>query len=150
MANTYTSLHYHIVFSTKNREPFLETPIRLRLFPYLAGIAKDHGVRAIEIGGIEDHVHLLLAIPPSAPVSRTVQLLKGGSSHWLKDAFPTMAAFAWQDGYGAFTVSKSQLKVVRRYIQEQEEHHRTQPFAEEYRSFLLRHGVSFNERFLLG
>jgi REP element-mobilizing transposase RayT len=150
MANTFTSLHYHIVFSTKNRDPFLAPPIRLRLFPYLAGIARDHGVRAVEIGGIEDHVHLQLAVPSSMPLSRAVQLLKGGSSHWLKEAFPTLAAFSWQDGYGAFTVSKSQLDVVRRYIQAQEDHHRAQSFGEEYRSFLVRHGISFDERFLLG
>lgn len=150
MDNTFTSHHYHIVFSTKNRGPFLAPPIRLRLFPYLAGIAIDHGVRAVEIGGIEDHVHMLLAIPSSMPLSRAVQLPKGGSSHWLKEAFPTLAAFSWQDGYGAFIVSNSQLDVVRRYIQTQENHHRTQSFDEEYRWCLLRHGISFDERFLLG
>ena len=150
MSNTYTSLNYHIVFSTKNREPWLREDIRERLWPYLGGIARENGMKALEIGGVADHVHLLLSIPASMALSKAVQLIKGGSSHWMKETFPKVTGFAWQDGYGAFTVSPSQLDAVREYIRNQEEHHRTKSFAEEYRAFLERHQVEFDERFLLG
>ena len=150
MSNTYTSLNYHIVFSTKNREPWLMADIRERLWPYLGGIARENGMKALEIGGVADHVHLLLSIPASMALSKAVQLIKGGSSHWIKETFPNVTGFAWQDGYGAFTVSQSQLDAVREYIRNQEEHHRTKSFAEEYRAFLERHQVEFDERFLLG
>ena len=150
MANTYTSLTYHVVFSTKNREPWLAVPIGQRLWPFLGGIARENGMKALEIGGVGDHVHVLISIPPIVPVSKAVQLLKGGSSHWLKSEFPNLSAFAWQDGYGAFTVSESQVEAVRAYIRQQAEHHRTRTFAEEYRSFLERHHVEFDERYWLG
>ena len=150
MANTYTSLNYHIVFSTKNREPWLTEDVRERLWPYLGGIARENGMTAPEIGGVADHVHLLLSIPASMALSKAVQLIKGGSSHWVKDTFPKLAGFAWQDGYGAFTVSHSQLDSVREYIRSQEDHHRSKSFAKEYRAFLERHHVEFDERFLFG
>jgi putative transposase len=150
MANTYTSLHYHLVFSTKNRQPFLVEAIRDRVFAYLGGIARKNGINALEIGGVADHVHLLLSIPAPLPVSKAVQLLKGGSSHWLKETFPNMNDFAWQDGYAAFTVGQSQLDDIRAYIRSQPEHHRTKIFAEEYRAFLIRHHIQYDEHYLLG
>jgi len=150
MANTYTSLHYHVVFSTKNRQPFLVDATRERLFSYLGGIARENGMKALEIGGVADHVHLLLSIPASLAVSKAVQLIKGASSHWLKATFPNMIDFAWQDGYAAFTVSQSQLDDVRAYIRSQPEHHRTKTFVEEYRAFLARHHIEYDERYLLG
>jgi len=149
MANTYTSLHYHVIFSTKNRQPFLAEAIRDRVFAYLGGIARENGMNALEVGGVADHVHLLVSIPASLAVSKAVQLIKGGSSHWLKEAFPNMVTFAWQDGYAAFTVSQSQLDGVQAYIRSQPEHHRTKTFVEEYRAFLARHCVEYDERYLL-
>ncbi|SRR6266536_4168138 len=98
MANTYTSLHYHVVFSTKNREPFLIEAFRHRLFAYVGGIARENGMSALEVGGVADHLHLLLSIPASLAVSKPVQFIKSGSSHWLKETFPDMIDFAWQDG----------------------------------------------------
>lgn len=150
MANTYTSLHYHVVFSTKNREPFLAEAIRDRLFAYLGGIARKNRMNALEIGGVADHVHVLLSVPASLAVSKAVQFLKGASSHWLRETFPNLNDFAWQDGYAAFTVSRSQLDDIRAYIRSQAEHHRTKTFAEEYRAFLARHRVEYDERYLLG
>jgi putative transposase len=150
MANTYTSLNYHVVFSTKNRQPFLDETVRERLFAYLGGIARENGMTALEIGGVADHVHLLLAIPASLGVSKAIQLLKGGSSHWFRETFTNMNHFAWQDGYAAFTVSQSQDDDVRAYIRSQPEHHRKKTFAEEYGAFLVRHHIKYDERYLLG
>ena len=150
MANTYTSLNYHLVFSTKNREPWLIASVCERLWPYLGGIARENGMQALEICGVADHVHILVSVPASMALSKAVQLIKGGSSPWIKETFPNLAGFAWQDGYGAFTVSESQLDPVRDYIRRQPEHHRTKTFAEEYKAFLARHRIKFDERYLFG
>ena len=116
MANTFTSLHYHVIFSTKNREPWIRPDIESRVWSCLGGIARENDMKAILIGGIENHVHLLLGLPPTVAVSKAVQLIKGGSSAWLKDTFPWAHGFGWQDGYGAFTVSKSLVPEVENYI----------------------------------
>jgi REP element-mobilizing transposase RayT len=148
MANTFTSLHYHVIFSTKNREPWIRPEIETRVWSYLGGIARENDLKAILIGGIENHVHLLLGIPPTVAVSKAVQLIKGGSSAWLKDALPGARGFGWQDGYGAFTVSKSLVPEVENYIRHQREHHRVKTFEEEYRAVLEKHEIRFEERYL--
>jgi putative transposase len=150
MANTYTSLHYHLVFSTKNREPFIKKEIRERIWAFLGGIARENKMKAICVGGTEDHVHILIMAPAAMPLSKMMQFLKGGSSKWIHETFPEMRRFAWQDGYGAFTVSKSQLPDIARYIQSQEEHHRAKTFQEEYLAFLQRHGIEYDERYVWG
>ena len=148
MANTYTSIHYHFVFSTKNREPWIAREIEQRVWAYLAGIARDNKMTPMQIGGIEDHVHLLLAASPTLAPSKIAQLIKGGSSAWVHEAFPNMKAFAWQDGYGAFTVSRSNVEDVAAYIRDQREHHRHKSFKEEYLAFLQKHGVEYDEKYL--
>ncbi|MGO8835790.1 MAG: IS200/IS605 family transposase [Limisphaerales bacterium] len=148
MANTFTSLHYHVIFSTKHREPWIAHDIEERVWKFLGGIARENGMKALLIGGMPDHVHLALALPPAQSVSKALQLLKGGSSKWIKDTLPQMRGFAWQDGYGAFTVSKSNLPEVTTYIQNQREHHRIKTFQEEFLAFLVRHGVEYDERYL--
>jgi len=148
MANTCTSLHFHIVFSTKNREPLLRQEIEPRVWSYLGGIARENDIKPLMIGGIENHVHLLLGLPPTLPVSRAVQSIKGGSSVWIKDTLTGLSGFAWQDGYAAFTVSKSLVPEVAAYIQTQREHHRLKTFEEEYRTFLAKHEIPCNERYL--
>ena len=148
MANTFTSLHYHVIFSTKSREPWIRPDIESRIWAYLGGIARENDLKAIFIGGIENHVHLLLGIPPTLAVSKAVQMIKGGSSAWLKDAFPGTRGFGWQDGYGAFTVSKSLVSEVENYIRNQREHHRVKTFEEEYRAVLEKHEIRFEERYL--
>jgi putative transposase len=150
MANTYTSLYYHIVFSTKNREPFIKKDMRERIWAFLGGIARENKMTALSIGGTEDHIHILLMAPPAMALSKMVQFLKGGSSKWIHETFPEMRRFAWQDGYGAFTVSKSQLPDIVRYIQGQEEHHRAKTFQEEYLAFLQKHGIEYDERYVWG
>jgi REP element-mobilizing transposase RayT len=147
MANTYTSLHYHVVFSTKNREAWLRQDIEQRVWSYLGGIARENNMKAILIGGVENHVHLLLGLAPTLAVSKAVQLIKGASSGWIKETLDDLTGFGWQDGYAAFTVSKSLVPEVEAYIRTQREHHRVKTFEDEYRSFLVKHDIPFNERF---
>jgi len=148
MANTYTSLHYHLVFSTKNRERWIMPESEQRIWAYLGGIAKENKFHPIQIGGVEDHVHVLLCAPASAAPSKIAQLIKGGSSAWIHETFPHLRGFAWQDGYGAFTVSKSSVENVANYIRNQREHHRTKTFQEEYLAFLKKHQIDYEERYL--
>lgn len=148
MANTYTSLHYHIVFSTKNRERWIMQEVEQRIWAYLGGIAKENRMKPLQIGGIEDHVHVLLGAPATLAPSKIVQLIKGGSSGWIHDTFPNLRGFAWQDGYGAFTVSKSNVPEVTAYIQGQREHHRMKAFQEEYLALLKKHDIEYDERYL--
>jgi putative transposase len=150
MANTFTSLHYHLIFSTKNREPWISHDIEERIWKFLGGIARENGMKALQIGGMPDHVHVILGLPPTQTVSKTMQLLKGGSSKWIKETFPRMRGFGWQDGYGAFTVSKSNLPEAIKYVQDQREHHRVKSFQEENLAFLIRHGIEYDERYVWG
>ncbi len=148
MANTYASLHYHIVFSTKNRERWIAPEIEERIWAYLGEIAKENKMKPLQIGGIEDHVHVLLGAPASMAPSKIAQLIKGGSSQWIHDTFPAMRGFAWQDGYGGFAVSKSNVPEVAAYVLGQRDHHCTMTFQEEYRAFLQKHEIEFDERYL--
>jgi REP element-mobilizing transposase RayT len=150
MANTFTSLHYHFVFSTKNRERWISPEIEQRIWKYLGGIARQNQMKALQIGGVDDHVHLVVGMPPTLTVSRALQLLKGGSSRWIHETFPALAGFEWQDGYAAFTVSKSQLPDVVEYAAHQREHHRVRTFQDEYRALLEKHGIEFDERYVWG
>jgi putative transposase len=148
MANTYTSLYYHLVFSTKKREPWLREEIRERVWAYLGGIARDNEMTALSVGGMMDHAHILVMTKPTMTVSRMLQLLKGGSSHWIHETFPHLKGFAWQDGYGAFTVDKSNIPRVIAYIQNQKEHHKRKTFQEEYLEFLREYGIEFDQRYV--
>jgi REP element-mobilizing transposase RayT len=148
MARTYTSLFYHVVFSTKNRERLISPDIEARVWAYLGGIARENDMAPLLVGGIEDHVHILLVVPPAIALSKGIQLIKGASSKWMKETFPNLWSFSWQDGYGAFTVSKSNVLEVEDYIRKQREHHRVRTFQEEYRLFLNKHGVVYDEKYL--
>ena len=150
MANTYTSLHYHIVFSTKNREPLISQEIEGRIWSYVGGIARKHRMTALQVGGVEDHIHALVAAPATLAPMQMAQFLKGDSSKWMHGEFPRLAGFAWQDGYGAFTVSRSNVSSVMTYIQNQREHHRKRTFQEEYRELLEKHGIEYDERYIWG
>jgi putative transposase len=148
MANTFTSLHYHVIFSTKHREPWIGRDKEERLWAYLGGIARQNQIKALLIGGMEDHIHMLLGLPPMIAVSDALKRIKGGSSAWIKEILPGCLGFAWQDGYAAFTVSKSQVAEVEDYIRKQREHHRVKTFQEEYRAFLDKHQIEYDERYL--
>lgn len=150
MANTYTSLFYHVVFSTKNREPFIGPDIEQRVWAYIGGVARQHNMTALQVGGIEDHIHVLVLVPPVLSPSQIAQYVKGDSSKWIHETFPTLRHFAWQTGYGAFSVSKSGVSSVVDYIQNQRQHHARKTFQAEYVEFLQRHGVEYDERYVWG
>ena len=133
---SYVSANFHCVFSTKKRKPLLTPDIRVRLWPYMGGIARAAGMKALAVGGVDDHVHILLSLPSTMPLSRAMQLVKGASSRWINESFPSETGFAWQKEYGAFSVSASGLYAVSRYIRNQEQHHRKQSFTDEFTSML--------------
>ena len=150
MTNTYTSLHYHFTVSTKNREPWIVPTIEGRVWSYIGGIARKHKITALQVGGVEDHIHALILAPPTLAPSQIAQFLKVESSKWIHEEFSKMRAFEWQDGYGAFTVSRSQIPQVIEYIKNQRAHHRKKTFQEEYVELLQKHGVDYDERYLSG
>jgi putative transposase len=148
MAHTYTSLLHHVIFSTKDRAPMLDSELKARLFPYMGGITRELGGVALTINGPADHVHLLVSLPPVIAPSEFVGKLKCNSSGWVHKTLSNRYAFAWQTGYSAFSVSASQREKVERYIANQEEHHRIVTFKEELIEFLKKHGVDYDERYL--
>ena len=145
---SYVSSYFHCVFSTKERRPLMTAELRERLWPYLGGIARENKIKALSIGGVADHVHLLLSLPATMPVAKAMQLIKGGSSKWVHEIFPDQRLFAWQTKYGAFSVSVSQLNGVIQYIETQEAHHRKMSFQEEFIALLKRHRIEYDERYL--
>ncbi|HEY5297786.1 MAG TPA: IS200/IS605 family transposase [Verrucomicrobiae bacterium] len=145
---SYVSSYFHCVFSTKERRPLITPELRERLWPFLGGIARQNKMKAVEIGGVADHVHLLLSLPATIPISKAMQLIKGGSSKWVHETFPNQRLFSWQEEYGAFSVSVSQLDKTIAYIRGQPEHHRKLTFQEEFLMLLKKHGVEYDERYL--
>ncbi len=150
MANTYTNILVHAVFSTKNREPFISPDLSERLYPYMGGIAGKNEFKVLAIGGTKDHVHILLSLPPKISPAKSIQLIKGGSSKWIHETFPNMKRFAWQEGYGAFSIGIAQLDPTKKYIEKQEEHHHKKSFEEEYIEFLRKNNTDFDEKFIFG
>jgi REP element-mobilizing transposase RayT len=150
MPHSFVSSLHHVVFSTKERRRSLSPDLQQRLWPYLGGIAREHGMKAIAVGGIEDHVHILLSLPSTLAIAKAVQLIKGASSIWIHATFPEHRNVYWQEGYGAFSVGVSQIDDTVRYILNQAEHHRTVSFQDEFRAILRRHGIEFDERYIWG
>ena len=150
MAHSYISILTHYIFSTKNRRKIVKSDLEKRLFPYMGGIAKENKMKALAIGGTEDHVHLLLSLPSTLSIAKAIQLIKGGSSAWVYDTFPEYRDFGWQEGYGAFSVSISHVENAIIYINNQKEHHRILTFQEEYLSFLKKHLTKYDERYVWG
>jgi putative transposase len=147
MPSTHLSLHFHIVFSTKDRHPFITDAWRARLHEYMGGIIRKADGIPEAIGGIEDHVHLLVGLRATHVLAEFVQDVKQTSSRWIHDIIG-VKNFAWQSGYGAFTVSVSNCDAVKGYIADQPEHHRTKSFQAEYVQFLQKHGITFDEKYL--
>jgi putative transposase len=145
---SYVSNHIHLVFGTKERRKLMTPILRERLWPFMGGIARQNKMKAIEVGGVEDHIHLLISLPATVSVSKAAQLIKGGSSKWVHDTFPEYRHFQWQEKYGSFNVSVSQLDTLIRYIRNQEQHHRKMTFQEEFLALLKKHRIEFDERYL--
>ena len=148
MASTLTNLLYHLVFSTKNREPIIVRGIRAELHNYMGGVIKGEGGVCLEIGGTDDHVHLLIKLKPTSSVSDVLKMVKGKSTKWINDQNMLSQTFAWQAGYGAFSVSVSEAVNVARYVRGQEKHHRDFSFQDELLQLLGKHDVEFDQRYL--
>jgi putative transposase len=148
MPQSLSKVVLHIIFSTKNREPWLESNVRPRMHAYLATICRDVGADFVRVGGVADHVHIVTTLSRTLSQAQLIEHIKKLSSKWIKTLDPRYRGFFWQSGYGAFSVSPSQLDEVLRYVEAQQEHHRTRTFQEEYRELLRRHGVDFDQRYV--
>lgn len=148
MPHSYVCYLMHCVFSTKERLPLITTELEDRLWPYLGGIARENKMKAMAIGGTSDHLHALLSLPSTMSFAKAVQLIKGGSSKWIHDTFRGHRKFAWQEGYGAFSVSSSQVEKTIAYIHRQKEHHRRRSFKDEFIDLLDKHGIEYDARYV--
>jgi REP element-mobilizing transposase RayT len=149
MPQSLANVLLHVIFSTKNRRPFLRAPhVRDVMAGYLAGTLKNLKCSSITLGVVEDHVHILCNLSRTITIAQLVEQVKKSSSARIKEEGPAWSDFHWQNGYGAFSVSQSNVAEVRRYIENQEERHRTHTFQEELRLFLKRHGLEFDERYV--
>ena len=147
MPSTHLSLHYHLVFSTKSRRPLIEAAWRARLHAFLGGAVRTLGGVPEAVGGVSDHVHLLVGLRATHRLADVLREIKHSSSKWVHREIG-LIAFAWQEGYGAFTVGAGDRAAVRRYVEGQAEHHQKRTFQDEYLAFLKQSGVEFDERFL--
>lgn len=150
MSGTYTKLHYHILFSTKGRRAMLKPEIQPRVHEYLGGLVRGEGGTAIQIGGMPDHVHLLVRWRTDESIAWLLRQIKSNSSRWIHETFPDLSTFQWQEGYAAFTVSESQIGVVRAYVANQVSHHKGKSFERELITLLDAHGVEYDPKYLLG
>ena len=148
VAQSYVNLLYHVVFSTKGREPLIVEALQPRLYEYMGGIVRKQGGVPLAVNGIEDHVHLFAKLRQDRALSDMIRDLKAYSSGWMHKVFPDLKDFTWQHGYGAFTVSASQAEAVTRYIARQKVKHREQDFRAEFINFLRANGIEFDERYL--
>ena len=144
MAHTYAQNYIHCIFSTKNRRPLIQPERMQELYTYLGAIARDENFSLIAAGGTANHVHLLITLPSTHSLAHSVQKLKGSSSRWMGQGF------SWQEGYGAFSVSPSQMPAVQTYIQNQEKHHRRQNFEAEFATLLRQCGIEYDARYVFG
>ncbi|MFZ0730957.1 MAG: IS200/IS605 family transposase [Candidatus Sulfotelmatobacter sp.] len=148
MSHTYISDLAHCVFSTKNRRNLISPDVQPDLWEFLGGIARKNGFKALIVGGTENHVHILLSLPASMPLAKAMQLLKGASSRWMNETHTH--DFAWQEGYGAFTVGISQKADTIAYIRSQPERHRKRSFEKEFIAFLKKHDVEYDPQYVWG
>lgn len=149
MSQSYTNLIYHVVFSTKDRKPVITNDLRPRLYDYLGGTVRNLGGISLAMNGVSDHVHLLVKLRPDKSVSSVLRDLKANASGWMHEVFPDVQDFAWQRGYGAFTVSMSQVEKVTKYIANQEVHHAKNSFRDEFKALMVANQIEFDERYLM-
>jgi putative transposase len=148
MSQSLSKITTHLVFSTKNRQPRLKESVQPRLFAYLNGICQEWESPAIVVGGHDDHVHVLLVLSKNHALKKIVEEVKKGSSKWIKTLGGELTDFSWQSGYGAFSVSESNIAEIRTYIERQAEHHRRMTFQDELRQLLKRHNIEVDEQYL--
>jgi REP element-mobilizing transposase RayT len=148
MPQAYTSCLIHCVFSTKHRRPTIIPEIRERLWAYMGGILRAMNALPHAVGGTSNHAHLLLSLPAALPLSTVMRVVKGRSSRWIHDLFPSARQFAWQEGYGAFSIGASRLQETIAYIQNQEAHHRVRTYQEEFLKLLAQHGIEPDYRYI--
>ncbi len=148
MGHTYTNILLHLIFSTKDRQPTLAPDLRARLMPYTSAVVANLGGTCLCMNGPSDHVHMLVSAPATVAVADLLRTIKTNTSRWIHDEFPKQSDFAWQTGYGVFSVSLSSADNVKQYIAGQEEHHRQVSFQGEFVAFLKRYGISYDERYL--
>ena len=148
MAHTYLYLLFHVVFSTKDRRPYIQEAFEARVWRYMVGIADKNNFQIWEAGGMPDHIHLLMVLPSDMNIAKAVQLVKGGSSKWIRENYSRN--FHWQSGYSAFSVSYSLMQKTKMYIRNQKQHHKKMGFEEEYRLMLQRHGLKYDEQYVFG
>jgi putative transposase len=148
MSHTYSNLLTHFIFSTKDRAPLIEHAIRERVITYLGGITRELKGVALATNAVADHVHILIHMPADVAAAEIMRVVKTNSSRWIHEQWPSRKSFAWQAGYGAFSVSESNCAAVREYIARQEEHHRRMTFQEEFVAFLKRHHVEYDPKYI--
>ena len=148
MPNTYTQIHIQCVMAVKFRQALIQSSWKEQLHKYITGIVQNHGHKMIAINSVPDHLHLFIGFRPNQSLSDLMRLVKGESSEWINKQQFTPAAFRWQEGYGAFSYSRSRVQAVTDYIMNQEEHHRKKTFLEEYQQFLEQFEVEYDEQYI--
>ncbi|CAN5142371.1 IS200/IS605 family transposase [soil metagenome] len=149
MANTYTQLYIHLVFAVQNRKTLIKSEWKKELYKYITGIVQTRGHKLIIINGMPDHIHILVGLNPKESISDLVKNIKADSNLYIKESgLNRNNSFSWQEGYGAFSHSRSQLKEIIQYIETQEEHHKKMSFMDEYLSFLKNYGIDYNDAYL--
>ena len=149
MSHTYCCALFHCVFSTRERRKSIVPEIQPRIWAYIGGLAREHGMKALGVGGMDDHVHVLLSIPSSVPIAKAMREIKSGSSHWMR-ANCAAPAFEWQEGYAAFSIGWAQAETTLAYIARQKEHHRKRDFQAEFLAFLKKHQIGYDPRYVWG
>ncbi len=148
MPQSLANVLIHLVFSTKNREPLIDPKVEQELYSYLVGICRTVGACVLKVGGIEDHIHMLITLPRTVAICKLVEEVKKSSSRWIKTKGPQFGQFSWQSGYGIFSISSSHKDAVAHYIACQRDHHHTHSFQDEYRRLLKRNDIEFDERYV--
>ena len=147
MPHTFSSLLIHCVFSTKDRQPLIDPEIQPRLWAYIGGIAREHGMKAMAVGGTADHIHVLLSLAPTFELAKVMRTVKAGSSRWMHET-EGVRDFAWQEGYGAFSIGQAQVVATVAYIQGQEEHHKKRNSHAEFLAILKKHEIEYDPRYV--
>jgi len=148
MANTYTQIHIHAVFAVQNRVSQIKKDWEDRLYQYIVAIIQNHGHKVLSIGGMPDHIHILFGFRPTQSLSELIQNVKRNSSEWINKEKLVRGRFSWQEGYGGFSYSKSQISIVIKYIENQEIHHKKRTFIDEYRKILIDFGIEYDEKYI--